>query len=56
MRILEIWNPQVYYSFKKSPENKNNKFRKSIKNIEIILDDANNLGKYNSIKNEVDAI
>ena len=27
-----------------------------LKKLEISLDDANNLGKYNSIKNELDAI
>ena len=36
--------------------NKNFEFRKPIKKIEISLDDANNLGKYNSIKNELGAV
>ena len=40
---------------KKGNKNKLN-LESELKKLEISLDDANNLGKYNSIKNELDAI
>ena len=60
MGILKIWNLEIYYSsyegLCKGKKTKNTKFEKWIKKLEISLDHATNLGKYNSIKNELDAI
>ena len=51
MRIPKTWNPQVY-----ERKGKKLNLESELRKLEISLDDANNLGKYNSIKNELDAI
>ena len=51
MTIPKTWNPQVY-----ERKGKKLNLESELRKLEISLDDANNLGKYNSIKNELEAI
>ena len=51
MRIPKTWNPQVY-----ERKGKKLNLESELRKLEISLDDANNLGKYNSIKNELEAM
>ena len=54
----EIRKITTYYTkaLAKEREQKNSSLQSELKKLEISLDDANNLGKYNIIKNELDAI
>ena len=45
-----------YKGLAKERKQKVSHVESELKNLEISLDDANNLGKYDSIKNELDAI
>ena len=54
----EILKFTIHYtkSLEKERKLKSFKLESELKKLEICLDDANNLGKYKSIKNELDAI
>ena len=54
----EVCKFTIYYTkgLAKERKQKISNLESELKKLEISLDDANNLGKYNSIKNELDAI
>ena len=58
--FLKMGDPQIDYSLyersSKGKTTKNNKFIQPTKKLENSLDDANTLGKYKSIKSELDTI